>query len=37
MSYAFGVEANESCYTYETGQVRSVPLNEDDTDVSAAF
>ena len=35
--YAFAVEANESCYTYEAGETRSVPLNEDDPDVSIAF
>ena len=37
MSYAFGVEVDESCYVYETGQVRSIPVNEDDTDVSFSF
>ena len=35
--YAFGVEADESCYAYETGETLSIPLNEDDTDASNAF
>ena len=35
--YAFGVEADQSCYTYETGETRSIPLNEDDRDVSISF
>ena len=35
--YAIGVEADVSCYTYETGETRSIPLNEDDTDVSFSF
>ena len=35
--YAFGVEADQSCYTYETGKTLSIPLNEDDTDVSISF
>ena len=35
--YAFGVEADQSCYAYETGETLSIPLNEDDTDVSHAF